>query len=70
MLVKKKKMHSKGAKKSFKMNNDVIKSRKYGQESEGALNPNYFIKAQMRNSANPNTWHLSKIIECRPTAQA
>ena len=36
MLVKKKKMHSKGAKKSFKINNDVIKSRKYAQESEGA----------------------------------
>ena len=62
MLVKKKKMHSKGAKKSFKNNYDVIKSRKYAQESEGALNPNYYVKAQMRTG----NWYLGKIIECRP----
>ena len=59
-------MHSKGAKKSFKMNNDVMKARKYAKESEGALNPNYFVNAQMRNG----NWHLGKIIECRPTTHA
>ena len=63
-VTKNKKTKSKGAKKSFKMNNDVLKSRKYTTESEGALNPNYFVKAEMKTD---NAWYLAKIIECRPT---
>lgn len=63
-VTKNKKTKSKGAKKSFKMNNDVLKSRKYTSESEGALNPNYFVKAAMKTDG---AWYLAKIIECRPT---
>lgn len=59
-------MHSKGVKKSLKLNNDLIKSRKYAKESEGALNPNYYIKAQMRSGS----WLLAKIIECKLSEEA
>ena len=34
----------------------------YSQPSEGALDPTYFVKGQMKNK----TWHLAKIIDCRP----
>ena len=60
MQVKKKKI-SKGVKKTMKLNTEIIKSRKYANDSEGALNPNYYVKAQMRTG----TWHLGKIIECK-----
>jgi hypothetical protein len=66
MLVKKvKKSKTKGvSKKSFKKNADILKTRKYEGESDGALNPNYFVKALMKSNG---VWHWAKIIECRPT---
>ena len=64
MNVKKKKL-SKGGKKMFKRESEMINKRKYANESDGALNPNYYVKAQMRTG----DWCLGKIIECRPTTE-
>jgi len=52
---------SKASKKLGKLNIELEK-KIYSKPSEGALDPNYFIKAKMKN----DTWHLAKIIDCRP----
>lgn len=52
---------SKSSKKLGKLNIDFDK-KIYSKPSEGALDPNYHVKAQMKNK----TWHLAKIIDCRP----
>lgn len=55
-------MHSKGAKKSLKVNSEPSqKEKKYEKESPGAHNPNYFIMAQNKDEE----WVKAKIIECR-----
>ena len=52
---------SKSSKKLGKLNIEFDK-KIYTKPSEGALDPNYFVKGQMKNG----TWHLAKIIDCRP----
>jgi len=52
---------AKSSKKLGKLNIELDK-KIYTKPSEGALDPNYYIKAQMKNE----TWHLAKIIDCRP----
>lgn len=52
---------AKSSKKLSKLNIE-LDNKIYSQPSEGALNPSYYIKAKMRD----DTWHLAKIIDCRP----
>lgn len=51
---------AKSSKKLGKLNID-LDNKVYSKPSEGALDPNYYIKAQMKDK----TWHLAKIIDCR-----
>lgn len=51
---------AKSSKKISKINIE-LEGRKYSQPSEGALDLNYYVKAQMKDG----TWNLAKIIDCR-----
>lgn len=52
---------AKSSKKLSKFNVN-IEPRKYTQPSEGAIDLNYLIKAQMKDGS----WVLAKIVDCRP----
>lgn len=51
---------AKSSKKLGKLNID-LESRKYSQPSEGALDPNFLVKAQMKD----DNWQFAKIIDCK-----
>lgn len=51
---------SKSSKKLGKLNID-LDNKVYSQPSEGALEPFYYIKGQMKNKQ----WFLARIIDCR-----
>lgn len=52
---------SKSSKKLGKLNID-LENKIYSKPSEGALDPNYYIKSQMKDKQI----FLAKIIDCRP----
>jgi len=56
---------SKSSKKLGKLNLLEAETKSYTHAAEGALDPNYYVKAQMKNKS----WHLAKIIDCRLTKE-
>jgi len=52
---------TKSTKKLGKLNLIEKETKTYSRLSDGALDPNYYIKAQMKNK----TWQMAKIIDCR-----
>ena len=53
---------SKSSKKLGKLNLLESEQRTYSHSSEGALDPNYYVNAQMKYT---KTFHLAKIMNCR-----
>ncbi len=51
---------AKSSKKLSKFNVN-LEPRKYSEPAEGALDINYYVKAQMKD----DSWHLAKIVDCR-----